>query len=272
MKALEEVFQEVLESHGIVARDLSKPAVRFVEANGLRFRVLDWGGSGSPILFLHGGGQDSYTWELVCLQLREKYHCYALDLRNHGESDQAPTPNGPHDMAEDVNGVVAALKLRDFVLVGMSMGGLTSMAYVAKYQGTKACVLVDITPTVTRERRQETYAYNARNEFDSFEEAEEEAAKVNPHRPRVHLEFTLRHMLTENPDGKWVRKRARTQGPPPAPSGASGAPTRPPGTFEDLWSVVSQISCPTLVVHGEASNATDYGDAQRLAAFSLMGA
>ncbi len=42
------------------------------------------------IVFLHGGALNAHTWDLVCLALRDDYHCVALDQRGHGDSDWAP--------------------------------------------------------------------------------------------------------------------------------------------------------------------------------------
>ena len=265
MQTPEALFDEVIKAHGITGiTDFSRPASYHVQPNGLRFRCLEWGSGGQPILFLHGGGQDSYTWDFVCLQLRDTYHCYAMDMRNHGESDTAPAGGvSPLDQAEDVKGVIGALGLKDPLLVGMSMGGIVAMTYASRNPGLKGLVIVDVTPTVTRERRQDTYAFNARLEFDSFEEAVNAAAAVNPHRPEVHLRFSLLHMLEQRPDGKWNRKRPRVAPPLQPSSTVSGQPTGFP-MFEALWDEVAKISYPTLIVHGMESNATDYGDAERL--------
>jgi esterase len=56
-----------------------------------RLHYLEWGNVAKPpILFLHGGGLNAYTWDMVCLTVRERYHCIALDQRGHGESEWAP--------------------------------------------------------------------------------------------------------------------------------------------------------------------------------------
>ena len=260
---MQELFAKVVEVHGIDATDLSKPAGRRVRAGGMRFRVLDWGGAGQPILFLHGGRQDALTWELVCLQLRSRYRCYAMDLRNHGQSDPSDDWLNPYVLADDVENVLAELRLERPALVGMSLGGLSAMAYASRHSDLRALVIVDVTPTITRERRAKTYAFMERANFKSFEEALDETAKLQPQRPRVHLEFTLRHMLQQQPDGTWARRTRRE----PAPDGLSASEARNNSqvVFETLWDEVPKIAAPTLVVHGEDSNATDYHDAERLA-------
>src|SRR5207249_1787950 len=67
------------------------PTERQLQGNGLPLHLLDWGTPGQPpVLFLHGGSLTAHTWDLVCLALRQRYHCQALDLRGHGDSGWSP--------------------------------------------------------------------------------------------------------------------------------------------------------------------------------------
>ena len=75
--------------------DLHPDAVRLpddhqVIIGAIRFHYLDWGGSGTPILFLHGGGLNAHTWDCVAVMLRDRYRCIALDQRGHGDSEWSP--------------------------------------------------------------------------------------------------------------------------------------------------------------------------------------
>src|SRR2546423_5735877 len=73
---------------GIDLGELALPSEHDVQVNGLRLHYVDWGAaSGMPLLFLHGGGLTCRTWDLVCLALRDRYRCLALDLRGHGDSE-----------------------------------------------------------------------------------------------------------------------------------------------------------------------------------------
>ena len=57
----------------------------------MRFHYLDWGIKGlPPVVFLHGGGLNAHTWDIVCAALRRERHCLALDQRGHGESEWSP--------------------------------------------------------------------------------------------------------------------------------------------------------------------------------------
>src|SRR5262245_49859397 len=58
----------------------------------MRFHYLDWGTRGRPpMVFLHGGGLNVHTWDLVCAALKPERHCIALDQRGHGDSEWSPS-------------------------------------------------------------------------------------------------------------------------------------------------------------------------------------
>ena len=260
-------FLEVLRSHGITEPlDLSPPSSRAVQGDGVNINVLDWGGNGPDILFLHGGGQNARTWDLVCVQLRSRLHCYAMDLRNHGASGDSSDWLDPAVHARDIGAAIRNLGLSNPILVGMSLGGLSTIAYAASGGHLRAAVIVDVTPTITRDRRENTYRFIAQDRFDSFEDAVEAAVRINPHRPRVHHRYSLTHMLEQQGDGTWKRRsrggmRRMQEGT--RKTGASVEATH--ATFERLWDVVPDIPVPVLVVHGMESDATDAADAERLA-------
>ena len=68
--------------------DVVLPQGHYAQVGGMRLHYLDWGNKHlPPLLFLHGGALTAHTWDLVCLALRDEYHCLALDQRGHGDSD-----------------------------------------------------------------------------------------------------------------------------------------------------------------------------------------
>ncbi len=261
-----ELMKEVAATQGIAGVDFREPSHHMLIANDLRFHYVDWGGTGFPILFLHGGGQTCRTWDMVCLQLREKYRCYALDQRNHGDSEKTSwTDSGFTNQRLDIRGVIEALGLEDFAIVGMSMGGLNTMAYASEYHdGLRAVTLVDVTPTTHYEGAREIGHFSRPREFASVEAALEEAKKFNPLRPPVHLHYSLLHSLRQRPDGKWVWKHERI-GPVPTDQQAGTQEEGITRRFEVLWNEVPKISCPTLIIHGRESKVIHREDAERLA-------
>src|SRR5438552_15884787 len=85
-----EHLREAATIAGMAIEDFVVPTEHQVALGRMRFRYLDWGGRGTPVLFLHGGGLTAHTWDLVCLALRSEYRCLALDLRGHGDSEWSP--------------------------------------------------------------------------------------------------------------------------------------------------------------------------------------
>jgi pimeloyl-ACP methyl ester carboxylesterase len=54
--------------------------------DGTRVALHDFGGEGPPLLFAHGTGFHGLIWKPVADQLRDDFHCWAVDLRGHGDS------------------------------------------------------------------------------------------------------------------------------------------------------------------------------------------
>ena len=118
------------------ARDL------FVDVNGLRLHLLDWGGDGDPpILCVHANGYLAALWHPIAVDLRAQAHVLGLDLPGHGDSEPAPDYRWDH-LAEYVAGALRALG--PSVLVGHSVGGATSAICAARYpELVRAMVLAD---------------------------------------------------------------------------------------------------------------------------------
>jgi pimeloyl-ACP methyl ester carboxylesterase len=121
---------------------------RFIEAGGVSLHYLDYGTAGrTPMIYLHGGAVNAHWFDFVAAGFTANYHVRALDQRGHGDSAWADPPDYSYERyAADVAEVVAKLGLRDFVMVGHSMGGLVSLVYAATYPGrVRKIVIVDST-------------------------------------------------------------------------------------------------------------------------------
>lgn len=128
--------------------DLAPAASKFVDTGTLKLHYLDYGTEGlPPMLCIHGGAAHAHWFDFVAAGFTRDLHVCSLDLRGHGDSDWADPPDYAFaDYAADVAAVVERLDLRDFVLIGHSMGGMVSLVYAATYPGRVGkLVIVDTT-------------------------------------------------------------------------------------------------------------------------------
>jgi pimeloyl-ACP methyl ester carboxylesterase len=121
----------------VTDRQAATGTSHFVEANGVKLHYLDYGTAGRrPMLCVHGGAAHAHWFDFVAPGFTPDHHVLSLDLRGHGDSAWAdPHTYSWKHYAEDVNGLVEKLDLRDFVLIGHSMGGMISLVYAATHPG-----------------------------------------------------------------------------------------------------------------------------------------
>ena len=107
--------------------DSSIHTVNFITVEaGINLEVLDWGGSGRPLVMLAGLGNTAHVFDSFADKLTGTYHVYGITRRGFGASS-SPTPaNGNYSadrLGDDVLAVIDALKLNRPVLVGHSIAG-----------------------------------------------------------------------------------------------------------------------------------------------------
>jgi len=104
--------------------DASKHNIQFVTvANGVRLEVLDWGGSGRPLVLLAGLGTTAHVFDGFAERLTESNHVYGVTRRGYGASSRTPSGYSEQNRAEDDLRVFDALKLVKPVIAGHSIAG-----------------------------------------------------------------------------------------------------------------------------------------------------
>ena len=233
-----------------------------VIAGRLRLHYLDWGRSDRPpVVFLHGGGLTAHIWDLVCLSLRDRFHCLALDLRGHGDSEWSPNLEyGLAAHAADLAYFLRIVQVRHPYLVGMSVGGLVSMAYAAAHPAALAgLVLIDAAPSMNSAGAARLHSLMVQPaEFDSIEEMIERSLAADPTRDRALQRRSLLQNLHQLPNGKWTWKYDRRHR-------FSDELNLVPKERELLWAQAGKITCPTLVIRGGSSDVISDEIADRLA-------
>jgi esterase len=255
-----EMLRKALAIAGLNPPTVTLPEDRQVIVGNMRFHYLDWGGRGHPILFLHGGGLTAHTWDVMAVNLRDRFRCIALDQRGHGDSEWSPTVDyGVETQVKDVEGFIAALGLENPVLVGQSMGGLNSIAYASRHSAkVKALVVVDVGPEINPAGTQKIREYASTPEQPSPATFLERAVKFNPLRDPAVLQRSLYYNLRELPNGNWSLKHDQRRS-------SDEANRRATAQRERLAAEVVKISCPTLIIRGAKSEVLTDEAAERFA-------
>ena len=224
-------------------------------APGQRVSALRWGTEEPELVLLHGGAQNAHTWDTVALALDRSL--IAIDLPGHGRSDwRSDQAYWPEENARAVAVAVRELAPRARMVVGMSLGGLTSIALTAHApELVRRVVLVDVTPGVNREKAAAVTAFIAGPEsFADFDELLERTVLFNPTRSESSLRRGILHNASERPDGTWAWRYDRFH----LPEGA----TVP--DFGALWEHVGAIGVPVLLVRGADSPVVGEEDVEEL--------
>jgi esterase len=234
-----------------------------IELRGLRFHYRNWAPAvtnAPTLVLLHGYTGHSRTWDAFAEPLSGKYRVLALDLRGHGESQWDPAGNyATREMVADLEAFVAALGLREFALVGLSMGGIVSIGYSGQRPAALArLVLVDIGPEIDKAGLRRINRNVARADvFASPEAAFVQEREANAVPPEAHHRYRVNHGLMRTEDGQWTFRYDRAL--------RSGVPRDGIGRQEG-WQLVANIQVPTLLLRGENSDILSAAVAQRMVA------
>lgn len=109
------------------------PAENWAEVGDLRVRYLDWGGSGPPVMALHGLASSANWYDLVAPRLREQYRIIAPDQRGHGQTTQAPGGYDWQTLAGDVIALMDHLGLPRVAVFGHSWGAGVALNVAARF-------------------------------------------------------------------------------------------------------------------------------------------
>jgi pimeloyl-ACP methyl ester carboxylesterase len=240
------LFHENAEEYGLPYD--GPPVVRreAVEvAPGRRLSALVWGQAAPELVLLHGGAQNAHTWDTVAMALGRPL--VAIDLPGHGHSD-APAEGslGVRSNASDVATVLRELAPEAEAVVGMSLGGLTTIALADQHpELVRRVVLVDVTPRVDGPGAAAIVAFvNGPESFADFDELLARTIEFNPTRSVSSLRRGILHNALQREDGSWVWRYRRFTDDADVESVERAIPS------EDLWDAVGRIQVPLMLVRG----------------------
>jgi len=248
---------------GLDVAEVRVPGDRHIVVDGLRLHYLDWGQRARPpLLFLHGGRMTAHTWDVVCLTLCSSYHCLALDLRGHGDSEWSPALDYALDAhARDIGGLIRELALERPVLVGQSLGGMSALAHAAAGAADELAgvALLDVGPDVQLQGARRIIDHVADPGPGPVEDFVRRARARHPQRdPRV-LRHSLLHNLRRLPDATWTWKYDPRRLTPEHFASLMAS-------LERLHDCAPAIACPVLVVRGADSDVLSAEQAATFAA------
>lgn len=105
----------------------------YISNNGLRLHYTRIGGHKPPLVLAHGVTDDGLCWSPVAAALAPDYDVIMVDARGHGLSDAPLEGYGPIEQADDLAGLIQALDLKQPIVLGHSMGAMTTLVLAAQH-------------------------------------------------------------------------------------------------------------------------------------------
>ncbi|MBM3644780.1 MAG: alpha/beta hydrolase [Alphaproteobacteria bacterium] len=253
------------------------PTSRVFFSQRLRLHYVDWGNPDAPpLLLVHGGRDHCRNWDWVAQALRKDWHIICPDLRGHGDSQWSP--DGNYSMAAyiyDLAQLIHQQKLAPVTIVAHSLGGNICLRYAGIYPETvRKLVAIEglgPSPKMIAERGRKTIDERMRGWID-------EQRKLSGRLPRRYptIEDAFKRMQDENKHLSADQARHLTQ---------QGVNQNEDGTYswkfdnyvrawapydmvyDDIEGLWSRIECPTLLVYGKESWASNPQDDGRIRHF-----
>jgi pimeloyl-ACP methyl ester carboxylesterase len=243
------------------------PTSRIYFSQRLRLHYVDWGNPGAPpLILLHGGRDHCRNWDWVAEELRRDWHIIAPDLRGHGDSQWAP--DGNYSMSGyiyDLAQLIHQQELSPVTIVAHSLGGNISLRYAGIYPD-KVRKLVAIeglgpSPRLMAEMRKKTIVDRMRSwvdvqrglagrlprKYPTIEDAFKRMQEENKHLSPDQARHLTQQGVNQNEDGTYSWKFDNyVRAWPPYDM-----------TNEDMELIWSSITCPTLLVYGKESFASN---------------
>ena len=246
---------------------------RIPASDGLSLHVLEWSREGTPLVFVHGFGNDAHIWDDAAPAVADYYRTVAIDLRGHGDSDRDPECRYDYDFhVADLEAVLAHLAIDRFVLVGHSLGGRIGTLFAGRHPDRMAgLVIVDSAPELdvrgtVRIRVDLQKSGSGDLSFDSEAAYRDVLAHNYPAVSREVLTRMAHHGLRRREDGRFEPKLdpAWFKGRSDATSDPDAMRLREERLTRDMWDALAAVPCPTLVVRGAASDVLSADVADRM--------
>jgi pimeloyl-ACP methyl ester carboxylesterase len=246
---------------------MGQPTSHSFISQRLKLHYVDWGNpTAPPLLLLHGGRDHCRSWDWVADRLRADWHVMAPDLRGHGDS--AWSPDGDYAMQAyiyDLAQLIHQLDAAPVTIVAHSLGGNIALRYTGLYpHNVRQIVAIEglgaspkMQAEMAKKSLQERWhgwidarrAISGRTpkRYATFEDALERMREANKHLSAEQARHLAVHAASRNEDGSWSWKFDNYMHIfPPL--------DLQPEQLHGLWNA---IDCPTLLVYGDQSWASN---------------
>src|SRR5271154_2217256 len=206
-------------------------------------------GKGQPVILIHGYPLNGTSWEKqTAALLNAGLRVITYDRRGFGKSSQPATGYNYDTFAEDLHKLIAHLELRDFALVGFSMGGGEVARYFGKYgsKGVSKAVIISGVPPFLLKTPDNPEGVDA-SVFEGIQKA------IAADRYAFFTEFFKNFYNTDLLLGKRVSEQAvQASWNVAAGSSAIASLACVPTWHEDFREDLTRVDVDTLVIHGDA--------------------
>lgn len=260
-----------------MSQEFSDPSSHSFISQRLRLHYVDWGNPDAPpLILLHGGRDHCRNWDWVAKAFRDDYHVIAPDLRGHGDSQWSRDGNyGMTPHVYDLAQLIHQQKLAPVSIVSHSFGANIALRYAGIYPENIAKIVaiegLGDMPSVLAEKARKPVDQRMREWVDSlralsarsprrYTSVEDALARMREENDHLSLEqarhLTI-HGIMQNEDGSYSWKfdnYVRSLAPADI-------------TTDELHHLWSRIACPTLLVYGRESWASNPAEDGRAAYF-----
>ncbi len=243
------------------------PTSRFYVSQRLRLHYADWGNPGAPpLLLVHGGRDHCRNWDWIASRLKNDWHIIAPDLRGHGDSQWSTT--GTYSMegyVYDLAHLIDQQKLAPVTIIAHSLGGSIATRYAGIFpERVQKLISIEglgLSPKAMAERYAKPFDERMRKwiteqanlsarlprRYATLEDAFQRMREENKHLSEAQARHLTEHGVNQNEDGTYSWKFDNyVRIFPPIDMRQSD--------IDALW---ARITCPTLLVYGKESWASN---------------
>ena len=218
------------------------------------------------MLLIHGGRDHCRNWDWVAERFSKDYHIIAPDLRGHGDSQWEASGNYAQiSYVYDIAQLLQQKNMTEVTVIGHSLGGAIALMYTALFpERVKKLVAIEgMGPSPSLAAKQAEISINDRvrswiddmrklsgrlpRRYDTLEDAFTRMRDENPHLSEEQARHLTLHGANQNEDGTYSWKFDNYV----RVFSMSGLPN------EEVKKMYGAITCPTLLMRGEESWASD---------------